>query len=199
MGFQIERYNNNRVGLVVSFKNIPSSKDYCSSNNVEEAMEHFDLYLKDNQLYAKSLEEKALEDLSFDINKVSEIRSTLDSFLDNMPDEIIQTVSLLLPNWKKNTFYKSGQRICYQEKIYKVLQDHKSQEDWAPNIAPSLFAILLTGEDNSQIQEWQQPDSTNTYKIGDKVIFENKTYESLIDNNSWSPASYPAAWKLIEE
>ena len=39
MGFQIERYNTNRVGLVVSFKNIPSSKDYCSSNNVEEAME----------------------------------------------------------------------------------------------------------------------------------------------------------------
>jgi hypothetical protein len=33
--------------------------------------------------------------------------------------------------------------------------------------------------------------------IGDKVSFEGKNYESLINNNVWSPAVYPAGWKEI--
>ena len=32
---------------------------------------------------------------------------------------------------------------------------------------------------------------------GDKVKFNGKTYESLIDNNIWSPEAYPAGWKEI--
>ena len=33
--------------------------------------------------------------------------------------------------------------------------------------------------------------------IGDKVIFEGKKYESLIDDNVWSPEDYPAGWQEI--
>lgn len=48
------------------------------------------------------------------------------------------------------------------------------------------------------ILDWVQPDNTNAYMTGDKVIFEEKTYESLIDNNIWSPSAYPTGWRLIE-
>ena len=34
---------------------------------------------------------------------------------------------------------------------------------------------------------------------GDKVIFNGKVYESLIDNNVYSPEAYPAGWKEITE
>ena len=54
-------------------------------------------------------------------------------------------------------------------------------------------------EETGEILEWGQPDSTNAYSIGDKVLFEGATYESLIDNNVWSPADYPAGWNLITE
>ena len=47
------------------------------------------------------------------------------------------------------------------------------------------------------IPDWEQPDSTNPYQIGDKVRFENKIYESLIANNIWSPAAYPAGWREV--
>ena len=31
----------------------------------------------------------------------------------------------------------------------------------------------------------------------DKVIFEGKVYESLIDGNTWSPVDYPQGWKEV--
>jgi hypothetical protein len=33
---------------------------------------------------------------------------------------------------------------------------------------------------------------------GDKVIYNGQTYQSVIDNNIWSPEAYPAGWTLIE-
>ena len=49
------------------------------------------------------------------------------------------------------------------------------------------------------VPEFVQPTGSNdAYKKGDKVSFENKVYESTIDNNVWSPAAYPAGWKEIE-
>ena len=94
--------------------------------------------------------------------------------------------------------YKTGDRVQYSGVLYKVLQDHTSQSTWTPTDAPSLFAKVLTSTDGTP-SEWQQPDSTNAYKIGDRVIYNGKIYESLIDNNVWSPADYPAGWKEIIE
>lgn len=90
-----------------------------------------------------------------------------------------------------------GEYIQYNDKLYKVLQAHKVQANWNPEDAPSLFAEVLTDPTGETILEWKQPSSTNAYQIGDKVIFEGKTYESLINNNVWSPAAYPAGWKAI--
>lgn len=49
----------------------------------------------------------------------------------------------------------------------------------------------------TEVPEWVQPDATNPYNTGDRVTFEGQIYESLIDNNIWSPAAYPAGWQLI--
>ena len=37
-----------------------------------------------------------------------------------------------------------GEFIQYNDKLYKVLQAHTVQENWAPDVAPSLFAEVLT-------------------------------------------------------
>lgn len=47
--------------------------------------------------------------------------------------------------------------------------------------------------------EYVQPTgSHDTYKIGDKVTFEGKKYECLIDGCVWSPKAYPQGWRVIE-
>ena len=52
---------------------------------------------------------------------------------------------------------------------------------------------------DGSVPEWKQPDSTNAYMTGDKVKFEGQVYESLIDNNVWSPSANPSGWQLVEE
>ena len=89
-----------------------------------------------------------------------------------------------------------GEFIQYNDKLYKVLQPHTAQAHWTPENAPSLFAQVLVNPDGTP-EEWVQPDSTNPYMKGDKVLFNGLVYESLIDNNVWSPAAYPAGWKQI--
>lgn len=104
----------------------------------------------------------------------------------------------LFPNWipDKTDGYQVGDRVRYENILYKCLQAHIPQEAWTPVAATSLWAKVLIPDENV-IPEWEQPDSTNPYMIGDKVSFEGKIYESVIDNNIWSPAAYPAGWKEI--
>ena len=103
----------------------------------------------------------------------------------------------LFPSWSGDTHeYLVDDRVLYNEVLYKCLQAHISQENWTPTSAPSLWAKVLI-PDPTVIPDWEQPDSTNPYMKGDKVMFEGQVYESVIDNNIWSPAAYPAGWTLI--
>lgn len=105
----------------------------------------------------------------------------------------------LFPLWDGNgVAYKAEKKVRYNGQLYTILQDHTSQENWTPELAASLFALVLPGQDGTDIDEWVQPDSTNPYKKGNRVLFEGHIYESLIDGNIWSPAGYPAGWQLIE-
>lgn len=108
-----------------------------------------------------------------------------------LTDEQAANHSDLFPEWNGNFFsFEIGQRVQYNGTLYKVLQNHTSQSDWTPDQAPSLFAEILPGQEGTNIGEWVQPNSTNPYMQGDKVMHNNKTWESSIDNNVWEPGVY---------
>lgn len=109
-------------------------------------------------------------------------------------DEMSLEVPNLYPTWKEVEIYKEGERVLYNGVLYKVLQDHASQETWNPADTPSLFAKVLIP--TSEIPEWEQPDSTNAYMKGDTVTYEGKTYISTVDNNVWKPTDY--GWEVKE-
>ena len=104
-------------------------------------------------------------------------------------DEQALAVPVLYPAWRSGVDYVTGLRILYDNALYKVLQDHTSQNDWTPDAASSLFAKVLI-PDETTISEWEQPDSTNAYSQGDKVTHNGKTWISDIDNNVWEPGVY---------
>lgn len=104
-------------------------------------------------------------------------------------DEMSLQVPNLYPSWKAEVNYSIGDRVLYKDVLYKVLQAHTSQETWTPTDAPSLFAkVLIPSEDI--IPEWEQPDSTNPYMTGDKVMYNGVVYISIIDNNVWAPGAF---------
>ena len=102
----------------------------------------------------------------------------------------------LFPQWNDSAQYEAGDRVRFQNILYKCLQNHIAQPTWSPIAAPSLWAKVLI-PDPEIIPDWEQPDSTNAYQIGDKVRFDGKVYESVIANNIWSPAAYPQGWREI--
>jgi hypothetical protein len=104
-------------------------------------------------------------------------------------DEMSLQVPNLYPMWKEDVKYAADERVLYGETLYKVLQEHTSQADWTPDVAVSLFAKVLI-PDEDVIPEWEQPDSTNAYMIGDKVKYDNKYWISTIDYNVWKPGEY---------
>lgn len=129
--------------------------------------------------------------------KRNEAKAFIESFVklrELATDDMSLQVPNLYPTWKSEVDYKTNDRVLYNDTLYKVLQDHTSQETWTPADAPSLFAKVLIPDENV-IPEWEQPDSTNPYMTGDKVTYNGKTYVSTVDNNVWSPDSY--GWEEV--
>ena len=120
----------------------------------------------------------------------------------SLTDEQAITVKNIYPVWDGNgVSYQKDYYLTYDGKLYKVLQAHTSQADWAPDAAPSLFAEVLPGQGGTEIGEWVQPDSTNPYMTGDQVTHNEKTWESLVNNNVWEPGAQgsEALWQEVTE
>ena len=144
------------------------------------------------------------EQLIEQTNKAMEIFNiNFNNLLPDLTDEQALEMPLLFPKWQANIQYEVGYRVLYLGTLYKVIQAHTSQYGWEPDITPSLFAknLIVKDDDGEQVDipEWEQPGSTNPYMKGDKVRFEGKVYQSLIDNNVWSPAAYPQGWEEVNE
>ena len=144
-----------------------------------------------------NITEKALRNMQA-MMRQAEINS------ESNTDEQALEVQSLYPNWetdfKDGDTLTIGMRINYKDVLYKVLQTHQKQSTWNPVDAPSLFAKVLNPDSNI-IMEWEQPNSTNGYMIGDKVIHNGIIYESLVDNNVWEPGTTgtETLWKEVTE
>ena len=134
------------------------------------------------------------------IDRARILRSMIEQLSTNLKDSSAIEYVELFPAWKTNTSYLVNDRVRYNNVLYKVLQDHTSQDDWTPDTAVSLYTRVLIPDANV-ILVWEQPSAENAYKTGDKVHYptvNDPVYESLIDNNVWSPEGYPAGWQLVE-
>ena len=132
------------------------------------------------------------------VERARELRKTIESLAEAMDDSTAMDNAELFPHFDPNSHsYNVGDRVCKDGVLYKVLQAHTSQPGWAPENAHSLFAEILAGQEGTAIGEWVQPDSTNPYSKGERVMLGGKVYESLIDGNVWSPAAYPAGWQEV--
>lgn len=116
------------------------------------------------------------------------VKIMLKSSTEELSDEDALNVAALFPTWasKIGTPVLIGERLWYDGKLYKVIQNHTPQEDWKPDATQSLYAEVSIAE----IPDWVQPISTETaYHLGDKVKHNDKTWESTADNNVWEPGT----------
>ena len=132
------------------------------------------------------------------IELARKLRPYIEKAAISLSDEDALEAVNLFPNWNPEIEeYTVDTRVNYDGILYKCLQTHTPQAAWDPVSAPSLWAKVLIPDANV-IPEWEQPESTNPYMAGDRVMFEGHIYESAINNNIWSPSAYPGGWTLIE-
>lgn len=122
-------------------------------------------------------------------SEAAELITAVINIRNNADDETAAKNVVAFPAYKKDTAYKAGDRFKYGGELFKVLQDHTSQEDWKPENTPSLYAKILPGQSGTEIGEWVQPDSTNPYMKGDKVTHGGKVWVSSVNNNVWEPGA----------
>ena len=130
------------------------------------------------------------------VELAQKLRPYIEKAALSLSDEDALEATNLFPTWDSEAQYTTDERVRYEGTLYKCLQSHTAQAAWTPTAAPSLWAKVLIPDPNV-IPEWEQPDSTNPYMKGDKVMFEGNVYESTIDNNIWSPSAYPAGWVKV--
>jgi len=92
--------------------------------------------------------------------------------------------------------YATGARVRHNGEIWTSTADNNV---WEPGTVNAPWISDSEAQQEPTIAEWTQPDSNNPYMTGDRVSYNGDIYESLIDNNTWSPEAYPAGWQLITE
>ena len=89
--------------------------------------------------------------------------------LATLDDEIALDVTVLFPEWAVGKDYAADERIRYGEKLYRCQQAHKSQADWTPDIATSLW------EEVPEPGQGDTPDNPIPY-TGNMALVNGKYY-----------------------
>lgn len=104
--------------------------------------------------------------------------------------------------------YEIGDIVWYNGKLYRSLINGNV---WSPDVYAAGWEIYTEssgGGGGGTPTEPETPPETipdfvkptgahDAYKKGDKVKYNGKIYESLIDANTYSPDEYPAGWKEV--
>ena len=137
------------------------------------------------------------------------IKATLETIVlsKDLNEEQKENILNQYKPYEVGAFYNANDKFTYNGKVYEVIQAHTSQADWLPESTPALYkeylSVEIKNEDGSTtevVAEFKQPTGAHdTYKKGDKVLFNGKIYKSLIDNNAYSPADYAQGWEVVTE
>lgn len=138
--------------------------------------------------------EKRVSDLENLVEKLIETINNSKFYTDadiaGVRKNITDLDSEMFPEWSPDGYdYYVSERVKYNSKLYRCIQNHKSQSDWAPDVAVSLWVEM--SDPAEEWPEWKQPTGGHdAYKKGDKVTHLFRHWISDIDDNVWEPSVY---------
>lgn len=124
------------------------------------------------------------------------LRELLHKASASLTDEdALDGIELFAP-WAADTAYSLDVRVRYNEKLYKCVQAHTSQEDWTPDITPALWVDVA---EPHTIPVWRQPTGAQDAYMKDDLVHyptaDDPIYISLYDNNTWEPTYF--GWEEV--
>lgn len=122
------------------------------------------------------------------LDLAKQVRPILEKAVESLDDNDALIVKNFFQVWTPGTQYAVGIRVNARNTLYKCLQEHTAQLGQEPLAAPELWAEVVAPAPET-IPDWQRPDGSNGYSIGDKVRYVEKIWESTINNNIWMPGA----------
>lgn len=137
------------------------------------------------------------------LQMADQFRRAVQLYAGGLDEAAALEVATIYEPWDANKSYTEGQYLTYgvngvgDPQLYKVVQAHTSQADWAPDITASLYKAI--GLDDAGYPVWSAPTGAHdAYNIGDIVDYNGVLYESLIDGNTTVPGSDTRYWREVE-
>lgn len=95
----------------------------------------------------------------------------------------------LFASWASGVSYVVGNIRRYGGALYRCVQAHKSQDDWTPDQAKSMWSQVA--DPAEEWPAWSQPiGAHDAYPIGAKVSHMDKHWVSTVDDNVWEPGTH---------
>ena len=94
----------------------------------------------------------------------------LEKVAEQTDKEALENIELF-PTWqsKLGVQVQQGERLYYDDKLYKVMQTHTPQEDWRPDATASLYVQVIAESDAGTI------DNPIAYEVNMELV-EGKYY-----------------------
>ena len=84
-----------------------------------------------------------------------------------------------------------------QNQINTLFENYK---ELAQEILTLKNGGTLPEEETEEYPPYVQPTGAHdAYKVGDKITYNGKKYECVMNGCVWTPDAYPQGWKLVEE
>lgn len=121
----------------------------------------------------------------------------------DLTDEQAFSIPLLFDEWKVGKEYKKGYIVRYNGELYRIGQDHTSQEQWKPGDSgvTALYSHITIAEEGYEI--WKPWDGVSGMYDEGQIVEDpedSQLYKSKIPNNVWGPPSQqPMYWELYKE
>lgn len=59
-----------------------------------------------------------------------------------LEDDAIVACKDLLPKWEINLSVKKDECYTYNDKVYRVVQEHTTQDSWTPDKTPAMWVVI---------------------------------------------------------
>lgn len=116
------------------------------------------------------------------------LRALIEKASASLTDTDALNAPELFPKWTLKE-YAVGDRVRYEDTLYKCLQAHTAQSDWTPDVAVSLW--VRVDDPSIEYPEWKQPTGAqDAYSKNSKCSHNGKRWISSIDSNVYEPGVY---------
>ena len=121
---------------------------------------------------------------------------------ENLTDKEAIDFQEFYPSWQVGIDYKKDWIIRYDGSLYRIGQDHTSQEQWIPG-ETGTEALYSKIEIEDGYEVWKAWDGVSGSYSKDQIVkdpTDDQFYRSKIDSNVWGPPSeQPNYWELYVE